>query len=133
MGVSVIGGVGSIKIDYGAPQPDLPSSAFVYELGGQFNFYPVGSFDHGMQLGIEALYLHVSAGNPNVSGFASGIALGPFAGYKIITRGGFTFNGQLGAEFLAMKAQAQDSGGTQSTDSGKTTIVLLNLNIGWSF
>jgi hypothetical protein len=133
MGLAAIAGAGTVKLDNVAPQPGLPTTAFVYELGTQFRVYPVGSFDHGMQLGVEAVYLHASAGNADVSGFASGFALGPFVGYKIISSGGFTFDGQLGVEFVAAKAQARDSGGTQATSSDRSTIPLLNLNIGWSF
>jgi hypothetical protein len=131
MGIAAIGGIGSISIENAGP--DVPSHAAVYELGGQYRVYPIGSFEHGMQLGVEALYLHVSVENATVSGFGSGLALGPFVGYKIITSVGFTFDAQLGVEFLAVKAQVQDNGGQTASATDKATIPLLNLNIGWSF
>ncbi len=131
MSVAAIAGFGSVSIDNA--QPDLPSHASVYEFGGHYRFYPIGSFEHGMQLGVEVLYLHVSAETASVSGFGTGLAVGPFAGYKIIASGGFTFDAQLGVEFLAVKAEAQDSGGQSASATQKATIPLLNLNIGWSF
>src|SRR6266542_226698 len=67
MSVAAIAGFGSVSIDNA--QPDLPSHASVYEFGGHYRFYPIGSFEHGMQLGVEVLYLHVSAETASVSGF----------------------------------------------------------------
>jgi hypothetical protein len=134
MGISGIVGIGSVKIPYeGTPAPGLPERASVYELGGQYNVYVLGSFDQGMQLGVEVLYLHANVDAASVSGAGSGLAVGPLAGYKIITSGGFTFVGQLGVEFLAIKAKAADTAGNSASGQDKATIPLLNLNIGWSF
>ena len=56
------------------------------------------------------------------------VAVGPFLGYKVMSDAGFTFDRQLGFEHLSVQASAQGE-----TASGKDMIVLLNLNIGWSF
>jgi len=134
MSIAAIAGYGSVKLDYsGTPPSGAPDRATVYEIGGQYRFYPIGGFDNGLQLGLEALYIHAGVENATASGVASGFAVGPFAGYKIITPVGFTFDGQLGVEFITGKAQAQNTSGQSASTSGKTTIPLLNLNIGWSF
>jgi hypothetical protein len=134
MGISGIVGIGSVKIEYqGTPPPGLQDRASVYELGAQYNVYVLGSFEQGMQLGLELLYLHANVEAASVSGAGSGLAVGPLIGYKIITSVGFTFMGQLGVEFVAIKAKAQDTSGNSASDQGKATIPLLNLNVGWSF
>jgi len=56
------------------------------------------------------------------------VAIGPFLGYKVMTDAGFTFDTQLGFEHVSVQADSQSS-----TAMEKTMIVLLNLNIGWSF
>jgi len=103
-----------------------------WEVGGHFNYYVVGNFDHGMQLGVEALYLKVSTEGSSYqsAAAATGFAVGPYVGYKVIADVGFTFEGNLGFEYVA--ARAESSTGT-STAEAKKVIPLLNLNIGWSF
>lgn len=103
-----------------------------WEVGGHFNYYVVGSFEHGMQLGVEALYLKVDAAGTTYrsAASASGFAVGPYVGYKLITGVGFTFEANLGAQYVAARAQTND--GTSSSSDSKW-IPLLNLNVGWSF
>lgn len=129
VGVAVLGGGGSMK-----------ASGFkftVWEVGGQFVGYPVGDFDHGMQLGLEVLYAHVStndtgANGVTLSGVGSGLGVGPFIGYKLATKVGFTFNIQGGVEYMAVRADATD--GTRSSGTNQSAFIpLANLNVGWSF
>ena len=104
----------------------------IFEIGGQFLYYPFGSFDHGMQLGAEMAYLGGGFEEGEVSAVAAGLTLGPFVGYKIAADIGFTFNIQFGYQkmFLAAKAEAgSDSATATAEDAGP----LLNLNFGWSF
>lgn len=103
-----------------------------WEVGGHLNYYVVGSFEHGMQLGVEALYLKISTPDRSYrsAASASGLALGPYVGYKLITGVGFTFEANLGAEYVV--AQASSTDGSSSASASKW-IPLLNLNIGWSF
>jgi hypothetical protein len=119
LGIAVIGGAGRYT------DRSASISASVYELGGQLRFYPIGDFRHGLQVGVETLYLHLS--NPAISLGGVGIAVGPFLGYKVISDAGFTFDAQLGGQYVAARAT------NGSGESGDTTIVLLNLNVGWSF
>jgi hypothetical protein len=120
VGLAFIGGVGRYT------DKNLGVSASVYEAGGQLRFYVLGDFRHGMQVGAEALYLHLS--DPNLSATGEGLAAGPFLGYKVMTDAGFTFDTQLGFEHLFVRGASGSS-----TSSGETNIVLLNANIGWSF
>jgi hypothetical protein len=133
-GLALIGGFGSIPITTTTIGPFGSSSSTehvgVWELGGHANYYVVGTFDHGMQLGAEVLWVGASAGGNSTHGavLATGLAVGPYVGYKIVTRIGFTFEGNLGVEYMAAHASS-----STSTADQKTVIPLLNLNVGWSF
>jgi hypothetical protein len=121
IGVAAIAGVGRIS----DTQNGVKISADVYELGAQARYYALGDFRQGMQLGAELLYLHLD--DPNLVVKAQGIAVGPFVGYKYTADVGFTFDGQLGVEYVGAKA---NSSTTTAKDS--SWIPLLNLNVGWS-
>ena len=128
IGVAAIGGYGSIKVDGYRPFK-------VWEVGGQFVGYPVGHFDHGMQLGLEVLYAGVST-DENIkvsSATANGLATGPFIGYKLATRVGFSFNVQAGVEYVFASADAKAPTGATATAAQQTIIPLINLQAGWSF
>lgn len=104
----------------------------VAEVGGQVRYYLIGDFDHGMQIGAEVMYMYMDDSHEGVQVNGAGLCAGPFVGYKIITRVGFTFDAQLGVEYVIANASASDSSNSASS-SGDTTITLLNLNTGWSF
>jgi len=118
--VTGVGGVGGVTL---------------IELGVQGRYYVVGSFDHGMELGAELLYLYVG-GSPtsssSVSAQGSGFSAAPFIGYKIAARFGLTFDAQLGVGYTAVAATAS-SGAVSSSASSSGVTPLLNLNLGWSF
>jgi hypothetical protein len=120
VGLALVGGAGKVT--------DRASniSADAYEAGAQIRVYVLGDFRHGMQLGAEALYLHVSLRDVVASG--EGLAIGPFIGYKVMVDAGFTFDTQVGFERVALRATANGS-----SDSESEYIPLINLNIGWSF
>ena len=106
-----------------------------YEVGAQLRYYLLGSFEHGMQLGAEVLYLGVSSDDVaggNVSADGAGLAAGPFLGYKYTSDIGFTFDCQLGVEKLLISAEAK-SGAVEAKEEEDVVIPLLNLNVGWSF
>ncbi|MGZ3416872.1 MAG: hypothetical protein ACXWUG_16390 [Polyangiales bacterium] len=142
IGVAAIVGAGSVPVKtttttVGASSIQTAETTEHYsawEVGGHFNYYVIGNFDHGMQLGVEGMYVHVATSNSDVRavGTASGFAIGPYAGYKIATRIGFTFEGNLGVQYVAARANAT-SGSQTATASGSSVIPLVNLNIGWSF
>lgn len=129
IGVAVIGGYGAIKVD------GVAERFKVWEVGGQFVGYPVGHFDHGMQLGLEVLYLGVSTNDntKTTSATATGLATGPFIGYKLATKVGFSFNVQGGVEYVFARADASSTSGATASAEQKTIIPLFNANIGWSF
>jgi len=124
LGVALVAGAGKYTSDSGN------ISAGVLEAGAQLRYYVVGDFRHGMQLGAEVLYLHLT--DDQVTATGEGVAMGPFAGYKIATRVGFTFEGQLGVEYVAARAEARN-GAVTASDTNAAWIPLLNLNVGWSF
>lgn len=128
--IAGIAGYGSITVE-----GDTISEKFsVFELGGQFRYYWSGGFDQGWMVGAELLWLHVgqkeTSEDIEVSG--SGLAFGPFVGYKVVTQSGFTFDSQIGFQSLFVKAEATDSADSDSADES-STVVLLNLNVGWTF
>jgi hypothetical protein len=121
IGVALIGGAGKYT------DPNINGvSATVYEVGGQVRAYVIGDFRHGMQVGGEVLYLHLS--DARLAATGEGLAIGPFIGYKIMIDAGFTFDAQLGVEHISLQAS-----NASNSASDKTFIPLLNLNVGWSF
>jgi hypothetical protein len=137
-GVAVIAGYGSLPIstttvyNVGGSSTTSTEHVGVWELGGHVNYYVLGNFDHGMQLGAEILWVGASVGanDSHTSVVATGLAVGPYLGYKIATHVGFTFEANLGVEYLAARANTSD--GTSSAQE-KKVIPLVNLNVGWSF
>ena len=103
------------------------------EEAAQFRYDVLGSFVHGMQLGAEALYLYVDRNkNDTLEASGEGLAIRPFAGYKVVADVGFTFDAQVGFEYIATRVSA--SAGSQSLKSASSDVLpLLNLNAGWSF
>lgn len=132
-GAAAILGFGSISADAPDASGEIQKESFTaWEAGASARLYAVGDFDHGMQLGVELLYIHVDLEDERVSGTGSGIAVGPFIGYKISTDAGFTFDSQLGVQYLAVQAEASSSDlSAEGEDDG--FIPLLNLNVGWAF
>lgn len=138
--VAVLGGIGSIKVDSTVTGPYGTTSSSdrftVWELGGQATYYPVGDFEHGMQLGAQVEYLKVAldnGANATVLGSGSGVAMGPFIGYKLATRVGFTLDLQGGVAYVAAKADASSTDGSSAHKEGSSVVPLVNLHIGWSF
>jgi len=107
-----------------------------YEVGAQARYYVLGSFTHGMQLGAEVLDEYVTFQEPLPPGVvgaaAGGVTAGAFAGYKIATRVGFTFEAQLGARYLVVDPPVTGMG-TPAIDSTQKWLPLLHLNVGWTF
>jgi hypothetical protein len=134
IGLALIAGTGEVRT---TDSLNNSYSFKVYELGGQFVAYPISNFDDGLQLGAELLYVSVDTkdypGTVKVSGSGEGLAMGPFVGYKVGLKGGFTFVVQGGFEYVTMRAKASDSSGTTASGSDNSVIPLLNLNLGWSF
>jgi hypothetical protein len=123
VGIAVIAGVGSVKID------TLEDRVAVFEAGVSARYYVTGSFRRGVQLGAEALYLHANTTGDSMARVrAEGLGLAPFAGYKWTGTSGLTLEGQLGVTYLAVR-------GASDTDEDEDARVgaMVNLNIGYSF
>lgn len=133
IGVAGILGAGTVKLENS--RGETVERLRAWELGAHFNYYVIGSFDHGMQLGVEALYLKVTrpeGSSDQISVSGAGLALGPYAGYKIIAGPGFTFEANLGVQYVAVRAEASST--TASTSASERRVIpLVNLNVGWSF
>lgn len=131
VGIAGIAGVGSLRTSKSAPR------FTVWEVGAQFLGYPVGHFDHGMQLGVEAVYVGLAgstgSGSAQVTGLGHGFAVGPLLGYKFASDVGFSLNIQGGVQYLVARAEATAKDGTSASASDSAWIPLLNLNLGWSF
>lgn len=104
----------------------------LWEAGAQGRYYLLGSFEHGMPLGVEVLYLGASDTVSGVDARASGLGVGPFVGYKFASDEGFTIDLAGGVQYVAFAAVATD-GSTTERASLNTWIPLINLNLGWSF
>lgn len=129
-GVGAFGGFGTIQYD--------GYKFKVWEAGGQLLAYPVGDFDHGMQLGAEVMYKGVTLdeapkSNVEVKAAASGLGISPLIGYKYATKVGFTLTVQGGITIFAVQANASDNNGNTAAKSDRLIGPLLNFNIGWSF
>ncbi|MFN0247197.1 MAG: hypothetical protein ACKV2T_09815 [Kofleriaceae bacterium] len=121
IGVAVIGGIGSVK-------PALSNTrVLVYEVGISPRYYIWGNFRQGVELGVEALYVHASADDATMTTVsAEGLAIGPYVGYKWVARVGLTLEAQLGASYFAVRGDGVD-------EEDSRFAALLNLQVGWSF
>jgi hypothetical protein len=121
IGVAIIGAIGSVK-------PELSDTrVLVWEAGISPRYYVWGDFRQGVELGVEALYLHASADDATMTTVsAEGLAIGPYVGYKWVARVGLTLEAQLGASYFAMRGDGVD-------ENDSRFAVLLNLQVGWSF
>ncbi|HSD87517.1 MAG TPA: hypothetical protein VLB44_08375, partial [Kofleriaceae bacterium] len=130
LGVSIELGGGKRTISTGGTDV----SGTELEGGAQVRYYLLGDFHKGLELGAEILDEHVKFDEPLPAGVAGaaagGVTVGPFAGYKIATHAGFTFEAQLGARYLAVDPPVTGQG-APTIDS--RWLPLLHLNIGWSF
>lgn len=127
LSLAAIGGFGEVTLEDSTGRDQL--SASVTEAGGQVVYYPLERFE-SLQVGLEVLYVRVEVDDPDarVTGLGRGLAAGPFAGYKLITDGGFTFFVQGGVEYVAVQAESEG----EAAESSRW-LPLLNVNLGWSF
>jgi hypothetical protein len=139
--VSAILGVGEVSVVVVTSSGESISTSeetfSIFEAGVQGVYYAVSDFEEGMQLGAELLYVRVGAGDSSyedISAFADGLAIGPFIGYKGISSFGLTFQAQLGASYLIVRGEAENSDtGETATETDSTISPRLRINLGWSF
>jgi hypothetical protein len=137
VGVMIFGGGGSAPVDFVSPPYTGPSKVSVWEVGGQLLYYATGDFgDGGMQVGVEALFMHAALegasalGTGSIGGLAAGFTVGPLIGWKFVTRGGFTVDSQIGVGFRATK---QTTGDPAAPSDDRSAVLLGSLAIGWTF
>jgi hypothetical protein len=136
-GVSFSAGYGSITVQQ--PSSDGFStdtfSAAALLLVTRLSFYS-RKFD-GFVGGVQTQYVHIdgtgTASNTAVAGAGSGLAVGPFIGYKWTAKGGFTLLAEGGVQYLAVQAHGNDANGQGASAHQETVSLLANLEIGWSF
>ena len=77
--------------------PTLTTHFLVYDAGAQLQYYLLGTFRQGLQIGAEILYCRYDSPFTHQDAIVGdAIRVGPFAGYKRVLRSGFTLEGQLG-------------------------------------
>jgi hypothetical protein len=131
LGVAAIAGYGKSTVK-DASGNAIGDSVKLWEAGARAQYYVLGDFDHGMQVGAQALYIGASLADGQLSSRATGLSGGSFLGYKIATHVGFTFDAQLGVQHMIASASAT-SGTASASASDSAWGPLLNLAIGWSF
>jgi hypothetical protein len=133
LGLSVFGGGGRITM-HSTDGDELHFAA--WEVGAQAAAYPFDVFK-GFELGVEALWLHVSLedeiGDNRISGTGAGLSIGPFLGYKWIAAVGFSVFLQAGFSALVAQAQGKNDLGQRASVDENDLLLLLNFNLGWSF
>ncbi|MFH1707179.1 MAG: hypothetical protein ABIF71_04600 [Planctomycetota bacterium] len=113
--------IGAAAIVGGGMVSEENKSYGAWEVGGQFRYYLLGSFTHGLMLGADIGYMHIAGQLDNPMDYFVGVRAGAFAGYKIATKRGFTFDVQFGPQYVR-----------ESADNAEWQ-TLTNLKVGWSF
>ena len=113
--------IGAAAILGGGLVSEEDKSYGTWEVGGQFRYYLLGSFTHGLMLGADVGYLHVAGQHDFPMEYCVGARAGIFVGYKITTKMGFTFEVQLGPQYVRESANNAE------------WQTLENLKVGWSF
>jgi hypothetical protein len=99
-----------------------------YEIAGQLRYYAGGSFDGGIHVGAEVMWL---GGPTSVDATAAGanLSVGGFVGFKYVLRAGLTIDSQLGIRGVVKHQKLDD--GVEKT--GNDTQLLTRFLIGWTF
>lgn len=93
----------------------------IWEVGGQFRYYLLGTFTHGMMIGADFGYIDVIGRIANPMAYYVGARAGGFLGYKITKKSGFTAEVQYGPIYVRESAENSEMQ------------TLINLKVGWSF
>ena len=135
LGTGLIVGAGKMTVETVDPTGNEERVAVAaQELGGYAALYPFDPFQ-GLHLGAEMQYMEVDTEelDGEVKGPAEGLAMGPFIGYKAMTKIGLTIIAQAGAQYVLAQTKTNDSSGDTANGSTGVWTPLLNLNLGWSF
>jgi hypothetical protein len=74
-----------------------------------------------------------NASEDGFKGEADGFLIGPMLGWKAQWDFGLVLNSQLGYQKLFVTVDASDNGRNSSSGEISRNVLLLNLNVGWSF
>jgi hypothetical protein len=99
---------------------DEGKSYGICEAGGQFRYYLLGSFTHGLMLGADVGYIYVNSQMENPMAYYVGAHAGAFLGYKIVMKKGFTLEVQFGPLYVRENADHSE------------LQTLINFKVGWS-
>ena len=125
VGIGAVAGIGWLTFD----ASPVKSHLLLYQLAAQGRYYVLGNFRHGLQLGAQVAYLRLASPFQNQVQLSSdALGLAPFVGYKYTMKVGFTFETQLGYEFLL----ARGTFDRESTQAG-ASVLLFDIRVGWSF
>ena len=91
------------------------------EVGGQVRYYLLGSFTHGMMLGVDVGYVDVDGEMENPMEYLVGWRAGGVVGYKIAMKAGLTLEAQIGPVYVWGK------GGSSELQTYE------GFRVGWSF
>ncbi len=120
----------SVAANVGAGEID---DVFVSQFGPQLNYYFIGSFDHGLHVGAEALGMYGSTTEDDIESSATAFSPGAFVGYKSINQWGLTFLTQIGYRYITISGESSNAFGASATAEDSDHLLLLRLNVGWSF
>lgn len=130
---AVIAGVGQINVRF---EDGVTGGLLAWELGAQGRWYLLGSFQEGLHLGAELLYLRLIGeefSEGDVTAASDATMVGPLIGYKLVTDLGFTLDAQAGGQVAWLRGDLRSSSGERDSGAEVILVPLLNLNIGWSF
>jgi len=123
------------------------ATLFGYESGPaarlQLRYYPVGSFDGGLQLGAE-LDLSALRNGRNAAAFGHAPQADPgwerlyayagsFAGYKHVTGGGLALEPQVGLKVALLMPERNGSATAVDTVAGQPFDLIVRLGVGYCF
>ncbi len=112
----------SVAAMLGAGQvTDEGKTSGIWEAGGQFRYYLLGSFTHGFMLCVDAGYVDINSEIENPMTYLAGVRAGAAVGYKITMKSGFVLEAQIGPVHVW---------GDSDNSEWQT---LENLKVGWSF
>jgi len=134
LGVALILGSGTFKTTTVGNSTIQGDTYSIREYGFQVNYYPNSNFSQGLQYGIEIMKIDLDLiSSNNIKSSGSGVAFGPYLGYKTDLGIGLILVSQIGYQGYSVSAKAQDSNGNTASAAGGGGGLLLNLNLGFNF
>lgn len=102
--------------------------------GAQFNYYLLGDFEEGLQIGAQALYSSTNILANKTFLYENGrvLSLTPYAGYKLVLASGLTMNAQIGVGASTPVFIPTGAGTDQNTVYKWHVSTRMHLSIGWS-